>query len=176
MLCHLSSDIPPKVVYTVYLTSDLKVSVYFENCKLTNIGKYNIIDLIATIDEFQDILEKLENFHDHYQMESKSNIELAMQLIKSCTDFENAENLKFVHEQLDLYVKAMPKYSSDLLIFSSLFHNCSPAAYNFVRNYGNVKLPSHTTIKRLNASYCGFSDNFLSYVKTNPPHYKKMIN
>lgn len=175
LICHLDSNLPPNVTKCIRINSDLSICIYLEKFLLTNSKKYNIAEKISTIDEFEDILSKLKDWKINSENKSQSKIELAIESIRSSNEFDNSENLKFICEQLDLHIKIMPTYSPDFLIFSSLFYNCSPACYNFVRNYGNIKLPSHTTIKRLNSSLgaeCSSdsSDDFLLYIKKKVCH------
>lgn len=170
IVCHLSQTLPPKVIETVCINADLSICVYIENFIVTNLSKYEIADSVSNIDEFLDIFCKLEHFHKD-KLKTQTMIELVMSFIESTNEYGNSENLKFICEQLNLHLKAMPKYSPELLIFASLFYNSSPSTYNFVRNYGYIKLPSHTTIKRLNSSLgAGCSSegthSFLAYIKT----------
>lgn len=81
--------------------------------------------------------------------------------------------LKFIIEQITLLLsnKYAYRYSSNILIFSTLLYTISPQAYRFLRNSNVIILPHPNTVKCLCSSYNldphseQINPNFLNYIK-----------
>ncbi|KFM70347.1 Transposable element Tcb1 transposase, partial [Stegodyphus mimosarum] len=81
--------------------------------------------------------------------------------------------VQFIFEQLSLLLlhKNNNRYSSDLLVLSSLLFSISPHCYKFLRNSAYVTLPHPSTLKRLFSEYNvdpkveQIPENFLNYAK-----------
>ena len=52
-------------------------------------------------------------------------------------------------EQLKLILMKKINYSSELIVFSSLLYYSSPKSYYFLKSFGNLILPSNSTVRRL---------------------------
>ena len=101
-----------------------------------------------------------------------SVIQLVLSLLSLIQDesYKYFSLLKFISDQLHLMTCRL-EYIAELLIFSSLFYNCSPQGYRFLRVKNFLVLLSHSTIKRIFISKMFAPDcenkplNFLAYTK-----------
>ena len=102
----------------------------------------------------------------------KSVIDLILNLLKCITNDENENILNFIKQQLILLTTPTNnfRYSSELLIFSSILKSISSHAYNFIRLNGHMILPHPETLRKLSNNMQIspqlelLDDNFLKYI------------
>lgn len=169
---------PPRFAWSIIIEFDLSLTIYMQETKITKLNDKSISKIVTNIDGFMELLKQIESF-DWNVNHSKgtSKLELAVYMLESCVQYNDSEILKFICEQLSLFMTNSPRYSSDLLVFSALLHNISPSAYSFLRNFGVVILPSITTIRRINHTMdqdATFEsrNSFLAYIKSKVPSLK----
>ena len=63
--------------------------------------------------------------------------------------FKYLNVVHFMCEQLKLILMKKINYSSELIVFSSLLYYSSPKSYYFLKSFGNLILPSNSTVRRL---------------------------
>ncbi|XP_077498110.1 uncharacterized protein LOC144108803 [Amblyomma americanum] len=84
---------------------------------------------------------------------------------------EDVALLKFVNEQISLFLTNKRVYSSEMLVFASILHSISPHAYHFARSASSLILPHPSTLRRVCSKYQGDPSeeqqqvNFLSYIR-----------
>lgn len=173
--------------YAVTINSDLNLTVSYRGLpidKLKNIGEFP--QKICHMNDIYKILNYIENLKTSSTSSYGSNnsscndisniLQVIDVLLNSCKSNMSEQHkfiIDFMVEQLNL-INCKPenyRYSTDLLIFSSMFFLISPQAYKFVRESGHFILPHPMTIKKINSKLQlnpqnEITDpNFLSYLK-----------
>lgn len=105
-----------------------------------------------------NLLEAVEGFDETPALNSEDKtrgiLKLVVSLLEDAAnrelqDEERNDSCTFLREQVILLLSKSPRYSSDLLVFLSLLFTISPHAYRYLRNYGGLKLPHESTIRRV---------------------------
>uniref|UniRef100_A0A2L2Y813 Transposable element P transposase n=1 Tax=Parasteatoda tepidariorum TaxID=114398 RepID=A0A2L2Y813_PARTP len=161
---------------TVIVDQNLSLSVFIDNVKIKKLHDLTFPLIISNVQQISNVLCYLNKSND-LKFDNIPN--LINSITVQLTELENLSSdnqklgINFLKEQLSLLFtqKNQNRYSTDFLIFSSLFLSISPHAYNFLRSSGYVILPHHSTIKKLIMSYDispkneSTEENFLSYIK-----------
>ena len=140
------------------------MKIYMEDCELNKLNNKLFSEKLSNLDGLRLVTEELKQIRT-YSIQS-TNLDFVNSLLKQSDGFEENNNLKFISSQLQLYNNKRPAYGPEFLIFCSLFFNCSPSAYQFMRTSGYVKLPCFSTLRRFN-SFLGLSaknEDFLKYI------------
>lgn len=148
---------PPDILYSFSIDKNYKVSIFKRKIsihpktfsflepgnKCTTYSTLNLLAAELKIFEFQE---------DIYFSESIKNISNEIENLYSMENLQKTyqKKLEFLSEQLSLIRKNMPRYSSDLLIFASLFYMSYPAAYRFLRESDYLTLPSPNYLSSFN--------------------------
>ncbi|KAH8042358.1 hypothetical protein HPB51_022076 [Rhipicephalus microplus] len=160
MFLHIQRNtLPPEVERSVVVSDELHIFTYWKKMKL-HIADVPIPEKLEDIRSLYTILESVEHFNAPDVCEKEEKLKACFHIIFSIFDDlsdgdllpeEKVEAFKFLKEQMRLLLKerGAMRYSSDILILSSIFHTISPHAYKFVRNTGKLMLPHPSTILRL---------------------------
>ena len=135
IICHMQQCPHPKISHSVVIKSDCSVFAYVGDAQVQHLGEYKIPSDIHDINDLDLLLNNLRNIDTQNQKTNPDGavtiIQLVISLLSLIQDdsFKHLDTLKFVCEQLYLMTLEKFQYSAELLIFSSLFHNCSPQGY-----------------------------------------------
>lgn len=171
------TDTAPVIECSLVIDDKLSTSAYIYETQVYKLGTYSFPLNISHIDTLNNIFEALIKSVCVKKSDATDIMKTVIYLLKKMMKCDGNEmlklQLKFIEEQLSLCFlnKNGLRYSSDLMIFSALFFNMAPHAYNFVRNSKNILLPHPSTIRRICLSYDVKPDaetlnsNFLMYVR-----------
>ncbi|XP_077549860.1 uncharacterized protein LOC144162976 [Haemaphysalis longicornis] len=172
----------PEIVVSVVVTSDLSVSVFLRNVQLFSSEELCIPSKIFDFRVLIDLLDSVETYSSERPIQKQDKVQGTLNLVVSLLDditnedleeSERADALLFLKEQCHLVTRKANavRYSSDLLVFSSILHTISPHAYKFFRHSGKLVLPHPETVKRVCAA-CDVSpskeqseEGFLRFIK-----------
>lgn len=176
LFVNLIEEPVPTIKSSVIVNEQLKATAHIESLFLENLGnKFSLPVHVTNTNIISDIIDTVNK---HCSPPNQKQSENHFNLLKNILDAmkpaveEKQAVLNFLEEQINLIEKKKTVYSSDMLVFSTLFHTISPHAYKFVRSSGNVILPHPSTIQRVCSSY-NFSptdeqsDHFLRYISYN---------
>ncbi|XP_077489630.1 uncharacterized protein LOC144100615 [Amblyomma americanum] len=171
---------PPEIERSVVVNNSLKVSAFWRKVELRG-GEMTVPDRLEDMRSLESVLKSVQQFKAPDRCEKDEKLKACFQLLFSLLDdlssddllpVEKMETLRFLKEQLHLLNRERTafRYSSELVILSSIFFTISPHAYKFVRSSGKLILPHPCTITRLCNKYnvspaAEQSDQgFLSYI------------
>lgn len=176
LICRIDQSPCPKILQSLIIAGNCNIKVFVNDVQVHRLGKYKVPSAINDINDIDILLNHLRMV-DAKQNEKRQNsivtvIQLVLSLLYLIQDesYKYFSVLKFISEQLHLMTCKL-EYSPELLIFSSLFYNCSPHGYRFLREKNFLILPSHSTIRRIliSKTFAPESEhkpvNFLSYTK-----------
>lgn len=169
----LESDVPQYL--TVVINPNLCLNIFKGDVCLKKIHDLNLPINIQNVQDISNVLSVLDKHCNHKSNDALNLICTIKRLIdelESMSSHSEKLSLNFIKEQLSLIFnqKNQNRYSSDVLILSSLILSISPHAYNFLRNSDVLVLPHPSTLKKLLTS-CNLNpkhetdDNFLCYIK-----------
>lgn len=113
---------------------------------------------------------------------------ILQQWTPSLTNYMNDDNspiltkLSFFREQIKLLTRKIPRYSSDLILWSCSIYFAFPAAYVMMRDANVLTLPHPSHLKRISGdlkSEAGVSKDQVSYLTTkfkNMEEYERTVN
>lgn len=116
-----------------YSVTDLKVSVHFQQARLSTLDEnYTVPDQITDLRKLASLLERIEQFDASLSASSKEyklekSVSIILALLEDLREGqglsqEQSDVLAFLTEQLsEQPLKAVPRYSADLLVFSSIY-------------------------------------------------------
>ncbi|XP_077494772.1 uncharacterized protein LOC144105520 [Amblyomma americanum] len=181
---NLAVDDVPRVLSSVTVLENLTVKVHYRNVQLTTIdGIDTIPHTVHDIRCLIGLLDVVESFHGKLLSKHEEKIDglpkLALSLLEDAlncelADVEQPNAVSFLKEQVSLLLvkhSRSPRYSAELLVFSSILFTVSPHAYRFLHSSGNLRLPHQSTIRRICNSYSVSAaaeqqgTSFLSYAK-----------
>lgn len=131
-----------------------------------------------------NLYSKLDNFityliNNHKELNSiDDQISTILNKINKVIDVDEShkESLIFIHDQLKLVYSKQKRYSSDLIVFASIFFYTFPVAYRFFRDSKLICLPHPNYIKTFNIGSVNsgsIQENYLSQkLKLLKPHEK----
>ena len=178
-----SEQLGPQIRAAIVIQNDFSLSVYINSVKVTKIANNELPFKVNQISEIEQICEEVWSLTNVSIDEHATTHELddvcilyVKFIISILIQFKTEKCsfcsiVEFVCEQLQLLTTKKRKYSSDFLIFSSIFFNLSPHAYRFLRSCGKIILPCYTTIRKLtlNSTMDPFHEHnqytFLLYIK-----------
>ncbi|XP_066958187.1 uncharacterized protein [Macrobrachium rosenbergii] len=184
-ICRVAQFPYPKIILSLMIKNNCAVQAFVQDTEVNRLGDFKIPVEVHDTNTLEKILDNLSRA-DSYKRSSKtcntiSVIQLAISFLSILLyepSFKHSTVLKFVCEQLHLMTLNKMDYSSELVIFSSVFYNCSPQGYRLFRDKKFLILPSYSTIKRVFVSK-KFSPateqddtNFLMYIKNK---YKSLL-
>ena len=148
-----SEEKGPFITKGITIDIHMMAKAYVHSEKLSLLGKYNFPYKITTLTEIIGICDGLVSLACDLPTSKvnesfilRLNVILSLLLPLKDDSFKFGSVIKFVYEQLHLMKRVSMCYSSEFLIFSSLFYNVSPHAYRFLRRSGNILLPCYNTI------------------------------
>ena len=158
LFCHIDTSPSPKIQLSVIVDQNCKAQAFVQEVKLQTLGKYKIPEYIKDINTLEELLCKLKCCDKEGGHVSSQKTIFVLQLVISFLNLIKDESFKYFHgltficEQIHLMTLNRLEYSSETLIFSSLFYNCSPQGYRLLRNSKYILLPCYSTLKRLTLS------------------------
>ena len=167
------SQMPPCIVHTVNIKSDLTFESFVYGTKLVNDTFKNILENNKCINKFSDLLKLLSHLRNRL---CTSHLQLSdiIKSIDTCLntnnsmDEERVKNLHHVRENLYL-IQSPPKqrrYSCNYLVFALLIQSRSTSAYKLLRDQHIICLPSIRTLQRLTSMFGNVnSDINLQYLR-----------
>ena len=171
-------ELGPQIHHAVCIKSDLMLSVYMNNVKLSKLDKFTFPLKVKTIDIVHQICDVIEavTLESNETLTNDSfllllNLVLSLLLHMKSENFKHHTSIWFIYEQIRLMTMKTISYSQDLLIFSSLFYNILPHAYKFFRESGNCIFPCYSTIHKITGSETMSplaeqrNHNFLQYIR-----------
>ncbi|XP_070377578.1 uncharacterized protein [Dermacentor albipictus] len=160
LFLNLTVDGAPAIQKSVKVTEDLSSKLYFHDVEVTKLDGVEIIP--KTVNDIEcltgllDAVESCDKVPAFRKPEDKTGgiLKLVLSLLEDATnqemqDEERQDAMTFLKEQVFLLLSKSPRYSSELLVFSSLLFTISPHAYRYLRNYGGLTLPHESTIRRV---------------------------
>ena len=154
-----SEEKGPFITKGITIDNHMMAKAYVHSEKLSLLGKYNFPYKITTLTEIIGICDGLVSLACDLPTSKVYesfilclNVILSLLLPLKDDSFKLGSIIKFVYEQLHLMKRVSMCYSSEFLIFSSLFYNVSPQAYRFLRRSGNILLPCYNTIRKITLS------------------------
>lgn len=155
----LTVDGAPEIRKSVKVTEDLSLKLYFQDVEVTKLDGMIIPKSVNDVRCLTRLLDAVESFDKHLAFrkpEDKAGgiLKLVLSLLEDATNLDNPDEerqdaLTFLKEQVFLLLSKSPRYSSELLVFSSLLFTISPHAYRYLRNNGGLTLPHESTIRRV---------------------------
>ncbi|GBM74683.1 hypothetical protein AVEN_58521-1 [Araneus ventricosus] len=157
--------------------SRLEARVYIGDQEINKLGNFSfplIIDNSATVIA---VLDNVKNVSCGFKEKVgiKGTLQLICDLLKTLVNNSdvNSEAVNFLMEQVAFLGsnKFALRYSSDIMIFSSLMYTISPSAYRFLRQSGYLVLPHPNTINHVCTKYSvspkfeQMDSYFLLYIK-----------
>ena len=178
LICRVIQSPHPNIVRSIVIKENCSLHIYINDVEVHRLGEYKIPDKVNDTNDLDRLLCKLRKTDAReYRVSKPCNtstlIHLVISLLSVIKDesFKHFSALKFVCEQLQLMTLNKLEYSSELLIFSSLFYNCSRQGYRLLRENKFLILPSYATIRRIFLLKTFGPDleqkpsNFLVYIK-----------
>ncbi|GBM96062.1 hypothetical protein AVEN_111454-1 [Araneus ventricosus] len=152
MFLRLDTLQAPKVSHSSLISSKLEARVYIGDQEINKLGNFSfplIIDnsdaVIAALDNVKNVSCGLKE-----KVGIKGTLQLICELLKTLVNNSdvNSEAVNFLMEQVAFLgsKKFARRYSSDIMIFSSLMYIIAPSAYRFLRQSGYLVLPHPNTI------------------------------
>lgn len=187
-ICRVVQSPHPIISRSVVIKPDCAIHTYVNDVEVPRLGNYKIPDKISDTNDLDLLLGNLRKTDvREYQTKTAKPcmaatiIHLVLSFLTLLKDetFDHFHTLNFVCEQLKLMTLKKPEYSTELLVFSSLFYNCSRPGYRLLRENNFFILPSYSTIRRifLNKTFAPDaeqrSSNFLMYIKNK---YKTLVS
>ena len=156
-ICYIedSASTGPHIKAALCIREDMLLDVFIQSVKLTRLGKLQLPVKINTLSQIYEICETTCSLKSFASTKVKKTSDLTLQLVFTLltnlinNSEKNTALLLFITEQLQLMNKPCSAYSSEFLVFSSIFHNISPSAYRFLRTTGNIILPCLSTIRKI---------------------------
>ena len=162
---------------SLHINNDMMLTAYMHSVELEHVGKNALPMHVNSLHQINEVCDTIMNMpafktdvsNDAIDLTLKLIVTLLLSLQRSLTKF--APVISFVIEQLQLTTKRSLVYSSEFLIFASIFQNLSPHGYRFLRNSGKIILPCLTTIRKvtLSSSVSPVNEqsehNFMFYIK-----------
>lgn len=172
IFAHITFDNGPWIESCVNIDKNLLVTAYFKKKILKSLNGKSLPFVLNNLKDLFLVLDELSEFQDSNEIQNHMLSSVTELLENINSEMENV-TLHFFREQLQLLTvpKQCFRYSTELLIFSSLLYSISPHAYKFLRHSGNIILPHPTTIRKLCASLKAspaeeqHNENFLKYAK-----------
>ena len=177
IICHIIKCPYPKISLSLLIESNFTAHVFCNDVELKTIGEYQIPKTVNDQNTLEILIENMKKIDLQEQQTKPQNMISVLKLILSFLLLVQDESikyfntLKFIYEQISLMTMNKFDYSTEMMVFSSLFYNCSPRGYRLMRASKNVILPSYSTIRRLTlSSYMNpaveqHDNNFLMYIK-----------
>ena len=178
-ICHVShlQSTSSHIDCSLHVNEDMILTAFMHSVKLDRVGTnamplhmnslqqiYEVCDTIAAMPAFGSIVTSKT-----IDLTIAIIITLLFSLKQTSTKFTTV--ISFIIEQLQLLSKRSYVYSSEFLIFASIFQNLSPTGYRFLRSSGKFILPCLTTIRKVTL-YSSVSlsneqsdDNFMFHIK-----------
>lgn len=155
-------NIPQKTAkFKFLLDSNLKCDTYL---KLNNLIKY-LNNLNLPPKSVEDL---------------KIKIQSSLESLTICdeTDEDQKKKLTFLLDQFKLIFLSIPRYTSDILIFSSMMVYTYPSAYSFLRNSQNLTLPHPVYLKSFCKGNlrCGVNHQYLTHKFSKLESHEKYVN
>ncbi|GBO32495.1 hypothetical protein AVEN_146814-1 [Araneus ventricosus] len=170
------TDCVPCITYAITINDVLQLSISYKG---QNLSKHKDTKLPIKVSNFNQVLDILKNYETNvinYDNPLDDNLYFVTSSLKKSMNLVEDKFkflIEFFIEQLHL-LKLNPvryRYSSNMLIFSSLLFHISPQAYKFMRHSGNLILPDPSTIRKVSSMlrsspvYEQQDKYFLSYAK-----------
>lgn len=167
----------PVILFSIVVTSDLKMSLYAGKNELSQLGNVNFPLQISNVNVLTNTIADLNSFID---VSNENGVEGHLQFIQSylmdltkLLDEDKKNKLIFICEQISLLnaQKNHYRYSPDFIIFCSILFSISPHAYRFIRSSECLILPHPNTLHKICSDYKinpameQREDNFLLYIK-----------
>lgn len=162
LFLNLGVDGAPAIRKSVKVTNDLFIRLFFQDVEVTKIDGVNIPETVNDIRCLTNLLDAIERLDQVSAFKPMDKTDSTLRLVHSLLEDafnqelqseERQDALTFLLEQVSLLSSKSPRYSSELLVFSSLLFTISPHAYKYLRSYGGLILPHESTIRRVCCSY-----------------------
>lgn len=162
------------------LKCGLKISKDVKVTLLHGIVKSEILDLFSPLKTTVQLENGLKEICKSFETPVKTGVDEKFSLVEETLGSlildlppDTHNTIKFMIDQINLLkkTKKQHRYSWEMVLFCSLLHSISPHCYSFLRNSGNLILPSSSTIKRVCSKFSGdpqieqHDPQFLNYVK-----------
>ncbi|GFV35625.1 transposable element P transposase [Trichonephila clavipes] len=147
----------PSILKSLKINTDLSIVIFNNNRELNipSVGKIlNNPPRLTYFSELLNILNKVNVFEEICSINSVPHHVMAIKswekYIENC-NAENFEAANFILEQMKLLNlnKHGRKYSSNLIVFSFCMYIKSTTCYSYVRDKGNIILPSVRQLQRV---------------------------
>ena len=156
-ICYIedSASTGPHIKTALCIREDMLLDVFIQSVKLPRLEKLQLPVKINTLSQIYEICKTICSLKLFASTKVKIPSDLTLQLVLTLltnlinNSEKNTALLVFITEQLQLMNKPCSAYSSEFLVFSSIFHNISPSAYRFLRTTGNIILPCLSTIRKV---------------------------
>ncbi|XP_055928658.1 uncharacterized protein LOC129959790 [Argiope bruennichi] len=155
----LDTSQAPKVSHSLLISSKLEAHAYVADHEVRSLGNFSFPLVISKSGTIIEILDHLENFMYELKgkIEVKDTVQLICNLLKALSENSevSSQAINFLMEQVSFLInnKYARRYSSDIMIFSSLLYTIAPSAYKFLRQSGYLVLPHPNTINHLCSKY-----------------------
>lgn len=169
----------PRPIVKCYITvkDNLELSVHdIDNVNLKSLGNMKFPFTLTDINQFDEVVQIVTAAcsDENEDLSVKKIVSLIVSKLCLLSDRlpEKKTIIDFLSEQVTLLDVSRMRYSWELTLFCGLIHSISPHAYKFIRNFGNLYLPSSSTLRRVCNKYCTDprheqnSSNLLSYVNS----------
>ncbi|GBN32862.1 hypothetical protein AVEN_171073-1, partial [Araneus ventricosus] len=149
----------PKVSHSLLISSKLEARVYIGDQGINKLGNFSFPLSIDNSDTVIKVLDNVKNVSCDLKEKVgiKGTLQLICDLLKTLVNNSdvNSEAVNFLMEQVAFLgsSKFARRYSSDIMIFSSLMYTIAPSAYRFLRQSGYLVLPHPNTINNVCTKY-----------------------
>lgn len=164
----------PMFLVSVKISEELIVSVWHNNIPIpkSNLEWLLGSDLKCTSwSTFDCLISHLNAYEQDMSFETKVKgvILILKNIIEENDSGSLDSNLKFLCEQLELYLMKSPRYSPEMLLWCSRFFFSNPSAYCLVRNSCKLVLPHpyylRSLLQNFGALKSGISLSQMNYLK-----------
>lgn len=154
----LKNDPFPKLQCCIRISENLNIAVFCDDLQIRSLGafKFTETSVVNNTNEIESILNMADMYliNKNEDIPISSTIETILEMLDNLKMkiSEKEYSIEFLKEQIKLLnvsSKTRFRYECETIVFCSLIHSISPHAYKFIRSFGNLILPSISTIKRL---------------------------
>ncbi|GBN17158.1 hypothetical protein AVEN_252104-1 [Araneus ventricosus] len=148
-----------KVSHSLFISSKLEARLYIGDQETNKLGNFTFTLIIDNSNAVIAALENVKNINCDLKEKVgiKGTLQLICDLLKNLVNNSdvNSEAANFLMEQVAFLGsnKFARRYSSDIMIFSSLMYTILPSTYRFLRQSGYLVLPHSNTINHVCTKY-----------------------
>lgn len=145
----------PLTSYAVAVNSNLKLETFLYGQQISICANnFKTPTALKNLDQISELLEVIDN---EGSGDLNNNNEISKGIFNHVTSVlgdvmgEDTDKIAVINEQLKLHTcpKAKYRYSSKIMVFSSIIFTISPQVYQFIRHSGFLILPHPHTVKSI---------------------------